>query len=99
MSREFLAYIFELFAQKHGDARGLYQGTGLGMAIAKGLVDKMNGTITVESKVGEGSTFTIPLPLLFEIVPSEETGEKEEETQKVSICGQKLLLVENNDLT
>ena len=53
------------FVQEKTDARSVYQGTGLGMAIVKSLVDKMNGTISVTSKEGEGSTFVIRIP--FEI--------------------------------
>ena len=97
MSEEFLKHIFEPFAQERADMRSLYHGTGLGMAIVKGLVDKMNGTIEVKSRQGEGSTFIITLP--FEIVPEERAGEKKKkETQKRSIRGRKLLLVEDNDL-
>ena len=53
MSEEFLEHIFEPFVQEKTDARSVYQGTGLGMAIVKSLVDKMNGTISVTSKEGE----------------------------------------------
>lgn len=53
MSEEFLEHIFEPFVQEKTDARSVYQGTGLGMAIVKSLVDKMNGTISVTSKEGK----------------------------------------------
>lgn len=65
MSEEFLKHIFEPFVQEHSDARTVYSGTGLGMSIVKKIIDRMNGTIVVTSKEGEGSTFVITLP--FEI--------------------------------
>ena len=68
MSEEFLQHIFEPFEQEGSDARSEYQGTGLGMAIVKNLVEKMNGTIEVISQIGVGSTFVITLP--FEIAPT-----------------------------
>lgn len=65
MSPEFLARIFEPFTQESPGARSSYEGTGLGMSIAKKLVDAMGGTIEVSSRVGEGSTFQITIP--FEV--------------------------------
>ena len=49
MSPEFLPHLFEPFVQERTDARSVYQGTGLGMSIVKGFVDKMGGTIAVDS--------------------------------------------------
>ena len=63
MSEEFAEHIFEPFAQEHAENRSSYQGTGLGMSIVKNLINKMKGTITLETKQGEGSTFTITLPV------------------------------------
>ena len=62
MSRDFLKHIFEPFAQEHSNARTVFKGTGLGMAIVKSLVDKMGGTMEVSSREGEGSEFTITIP-------------------------------------
>ena len=53
MSEEFLTHIFEPFAQEHEDERSISQGTGLGMAIVKGLIDKMGGTIEI-TRVTDG---------------------------------------------
>jgi len=72
MSREFVEHIFEPFAQERSDARSVYQGTGLGMAIVKSLVDNMGGTIEIESVVGEGTKFIVKLPF--------EMAEQQEET-------------------
>ncbi len=96
MSQKFLEHIFEPFAQEHSDARSIYRGTGLGMAIVKSLVDEMHGTIEVKSVENEGSTFTITLP--FEIAKKEAIVEKKEFIENADITGKKLLLVEDNDL-
>ena len=95
MSEEFAEHIFEPFTQEHAENRSSYQGTGLGMSIVKNLINKMKGAITLETKQGEGSTFTITLPVKLDTVCFEETETEEEET---SIEGMKILLVEDNDL-
>ena len=95
MSEEFAEHIFEPFTQEHAENRSSYQGTGLGMSIVKNLINKMKGTITLETKQGEGSTFTITLHVKLDTVCFEETETEEEET---SIEGMKILLVEDNDL-
>jgi len=63
MDEEFLQVIFDPFTRERGAALNQIQGTGLGMAITKNLVDLMNGTIRVTSKLGEGSTFVVELAL------------------------------------
>ena len=60
MSKEFVeTQLFEPFTQEKNDARTQYRGTGLGMAIVKELIEEMGGTISVESTVNVGSTFTV----------------------------------------
>jgi signal transduction histidine kinase/FixJ family two-component response regulator len=54
--------IFEAFGQQSGQSNRTYGGVGLGLAISKRLVEKMNGTISVSSKAGEGSVFTVIIP-------------------------------------
>lgn len=93
MSEEFLAHIFEPFAQENSDARSVYQGTGLGMAIVKSLVDRMGGEICVTSEKGKGSTFVVTLP--FDIA---EQKPRRETNASASIKGLKLLLAEDNTL-
>ena len=59
MSQEFVKHIFEPFEREKTSTISGIQGTGLGMAITKNIVDMMNGTIAVKSKQGEGSEFTV----------------------------------------
>ncbi len=68
MSSEFVQHIFEPFERESTITRSGIEGTGLGMAITKNIVEMMNGTISVESKVGEGSTFTVELSLKLQDV-------------------------------
>ena len=63
MSEEYQRVIFDPFTREQTKATQEIQGTGLGMAITKSLVDLMGGTIRVESILGEGSTFTVELEL------------------------------------
>ena len=68
MSEEFVERIFEPFERESTTTRSGIQGTGLGMAITKNIIEMMNGTVTVESKVGKGSTFTVNLSLKLQDV-------------------------------
>jgi len=63
MTEEYQEIIFEPFSRELNDNYEQSQGTGLGMAITRNLVNMMGGTISVKSRVGEGSTFTVVLPL------------------------------------
>ena len=97
MSPEFAEHLFEPFSQEKVDARSVYHGTGLGMSIVKALVDKMNGTITVESELGVGSKFTVTLS--FEIAEQKAVDNEElSEDIAVSIKDTKIMLVEDNEL-
>ena len=61
MSKEFLEHVFEPFEREQTSTVSGIQGTGLGMAITKNIVDMMGGTISADSEVGKGSTFTVSL--------------------------------------
>lgn len=96
MSEEFLHNIFNPFTQEHSDSRSVYHGTGLGMSIAKKLIDKMNGTIHIQSEVGVGSTFIISIPFA---IANESTVEKTNSpSEQDNISGVNVLLVEDNEL-
>ena len=63
MSRDYLPRIFEPFSQEDDTTTSRYGGSGLGMAITKNIVEMMNGSITVESEKGVGTTFVVNVPL------------------------------------
>ncbi len=76
MSKEFQEHVFEPFERERTSTISGIQGTGLGMAITKNIVDMMGGTISVASEEGKGSTFTVSLqfrictgPVRQEIIP------------------------------
>ena len=96
MSEEFVEHIFDEFSQEEHGARTQYKGTGLGMAITKRYVDLMGGTISVESRKGVGSTFTVELPM--EIADSCEGKKSDFAVGKADLHGLKVLLAEDNDL-
>lgn len=58
------SYIFDPFRQADGSVTRLHSGFGLGLSLVKEIVQAMNGDISLSSKVGEGSTFTVELPLV-----------------------------------
>lgn len=63
ISREFLPHVFEAFERERTSTVSKMEGTGLGMAITKNIVEMMGGTIRVDSEKGKGSVFTVELPL------------------------------------
>ena len=96
MTEEFQKCVFEPFAQEHTGSRTKFAGTGLGMAIAKKLVEKMGGTITFESEEGAGTTFVIRVP--FRIDTDREGKAEIEAKTEASIRGLHILLAEDNEL-
>ena len=95
MDETFIASIFKPFTQEKQDARSVYQGTGLGMAIVKNLVDRMHGTISIESKVGYGSKVTIQLPYHISEKPLEIDNHQIDTYHFQNLH---ILLAEDNDL-
>jgi len=77
MSEEFVKHVFEPFERETTTTRSGIQGTGLGMAITKNIIEMMNGTVTVESKIGKGSTFTVNLTLKLQDVEKDAEQIKE----------------------
>ena len=96
MTEEFQKYVFEPFAQEHTGSRTKFAGAGLGMAISKKLVEKMGGTINLESEKGVGTTFVIRVPFR---INTDRSGKVEiEKKSEVSIRGLHILLAEDNEL-
>lgn len=98
MSEEFQQHIYEPFTREKQQVEGALSGTGLGVSIAKQLVELMGGTMSFTSAMGQGTTFTIRLPF--------ERCKQSEIPQTVSVDagdndtlqGLRVLLVEDNDL-
>lgn len=97
MSEEFIKHVFEPFSQENTSSRTKYSGTGLGMSIAKSIVDKMGGEINVESIKGEGTTFVVSIPLQIDnsFIKKEKIIN---DVSEDSIEGMNILLVEDNEL-
>ena len=81
MSQGFLEHIFEPFERESTVTQSGVQGTGLGMAITKNIVEMMNGTISVESEMGKGSTFTVEFELKLQ--DTEKTAEQIKELENL----------------
>lgn len=98
MSEEFLPSLFELFARERNTTISKIPGTGLGMAIVKNFVDLMDGSIEVESELGEGSTFTITIP--HKIADKDYTNRNIESSNvsDIDFKGKRILLAEDNEL-
>lgn len=98
MSEEFQQHIYEPFSREAQRVEGASSGTGLGVSIAKQLVELMGGTMSFTSTLGQGTTFTIRLPF--------EQCERSEIPQAVrvdavdvdAVRGLRVLLVEDNEL-
>ena len=97
ISKRFLPHVFDAFAQDSDIARSSYEGTGLGMPIAKSLVDKMGGTLEVESEKGIGTTFTMRIP--FKKAAEQPSKEQKQEAPDMELVkGMHVLLAEDNKL-
>ena len=96
MSEDFQKKIFDEFAQEENGARTQYKGTGLGMPISKKYIELMGGTITVDSRKGVGTTFTVEIPM--ELTNAEKVEKTKPLVQHNDLKGIKVLLAEDNDL-
>ena len=92
MSEEFQRTIFESFTREQSSTVSGIQGTGLGMAITKNLVDMMDGTISVDSEEGKGSEFVVVIPCKI----SETSAASASQATKRDFSGKRALLVEDN---
>ncbi len=99
MSETFQQLIFEPFAKENVRRSQEIEGTGLGMSITKKLVDLMGGQLSVESRLGEGSTFTVKLPLALQCDDKGRRGAQEQATESFDCSGRRILLAEDNEMT
>ena len=102
IKQENIDKLFTKFNRLDKDLDSTIEGTGLGLAITKHLVDMMNGKITVESKYGKGSIFTVQLNQKISNTIQEESKnnneEKVEEQEKIDFGSKKILIVDDNKL-
>lgn len=83
ISEEALASLFQNFTQAHASINAKFGGTGLGLSLSKNLCRLMGGDITADSVLGEGSVFTITVPMRVEaLAPAEMSEEAVDETLK-----------------
>ena len=102
MSDEFIEQIFEPFARAEDTRINKIEGSGLGMPIAGSIISKMDGDITVESRINEGSKFTITIPFNY-VCTDNDMNAGNSETEEIDIkamdfSGYKILLAEDNDI-
>ena len=95
IKEDYLPHIFESFTREERTTVNRIQGTGLGLAITAKIVDMMGGTISVKSKLGEGSEFVVELEL--EALETEEQASADH-NETADLAGHRLLLVEDNEI-
>ena len=95
MDKEYIPKIFEAFSQEDATTTNKYGGSGLGMAITKNFVEMMNGTITVESEKGVGSTFTVTVRLGYSDRVRESVSAAT--ANRNDLEGRKVLIAEDMD--
>ena len=93
IKEDYLPHIFESFTREERTTVNRIQGTGLGLAITAKIVEMMGGTISVKSKLGEGSEFTVELELEPLETDSQANADKSE---NIDLAGHRILLVEDN---
>ena len=99
MSREFQELLFEPFTQERRDEAERRHGSGLGLAITKQLVDRMDGSIELKSKIGVGTTVVVKIP--FKIGAQDKISNSPDNSvslEDYSVEGMRALVVEDNEL-
>ena len=98
MSEEFMRRMYEAFEREESSTKAGTIGTGLGLSITKSLLNVMGGSIAVKSRKGEGTTFTVDLPLKLADHVSAPAGENTEETNFRAKGEHRILLVEDIEI-
>ncbi len=97
ISEEFKLKLFEPFTQAQASSGRI--GSGLGLAITRNLVHLMEGNLSVESRLGAGSCFTVELPLIKTDIKLDRTAkEASVEGQQIEFHGERILVVEDNEM-
>jgi len=97
MDKAFLPKLFDAFSQEDATTTNRYGGSGLGMAITRNMVDLMGGSIGVESAKGQGTTFTVDIPLQ-KASRAEAVAEEDHTGQEIPLSGIHVLIVEDLEL-
>ena len=104
MSEEMLGRLFEPFEQEMAETAQKHGGSGLGLSIAKNLVELMGGSISCQSKKGEGTVFMVSIPFLLD-TQAQETGgdegaapEREKSEKTYDFSGKTVLLAEDTEM-
>lgn len=99
MTEEFMHRMYEAFEREENSTRSGYTGTGMGLAITRKMLDMMGGSISVKSKKGEGSAFTVGLPLkLVDDFPKNSTGVVADKELHKASGEHRILLVEDIEI-
>ncbi len=95
MSQKFIGHAFDMFSQESKSSRAKYEGSGLGLTIAKKIADRLGGTIEISSEKGRGTEVVMTVPLKIGKVPE---SIKKESHEEVSLDGLRALVAEDNEL-
>lgn len=100
MTREFVERIFDPFEREQNDETRDIEGTGLGMAIAKNIVDQVGGSISVDSERHKGTKFVVEVPFEVECATSETSSRERPAAvpMRVDFSGVRALLAEDDDI-
>ena len=102
MSEEFQTHVFDAFSREQTSTKSGIEGTGLGMAVTRNIVDMMGGTISLTSKEGKGTEFVVTLIFKIRKVLTMPMDIKEEPLQQTErenrYSGKKVLIVEDYEL-
>ncbi len=91
ISEEFVGHLFEPYTQEMSGNGGRAAGSGLGMAICKSMIDLQGGTISVQSRLGKGTTFTVEIPYALSAAPELARNE----VDCTSINGRRIMVVDD----
>lgn len=96
MTPEQLERLFKAFSQADSSIAGKYGGTGLGLSISRQLAELLGGSITVTSRVGQGTTFTLVLPVIFDAAHEQAT--EQVLVKNAALNGKSVLLIDNQQI-